>query len=179
MRMMLINRAPVLTLWASVVAERLGFDADAALSLAKGVAGLNAQSKGRALGIFKPGKSKKDELEKKAGRGEEIWIELCGRPVPAKNTDKGVRAVIKDKPIDPESARRYLDQKFGADPKDARVAMEKLARSFKPSELEDVAFSLYEKFRPKIPAGEAGWGAKGKLDFDLIESLAGPSPQTD
>jgi hypothetical protein len=28
-----INRAPVLTLWASVVAERLGFNHDEALSL--------------------------------------------------------------------------------------------------------------------------------------------------
>ncbi len=28
-----INRAPVLTLWAAVVAEQLGFDSDAALSL--------------------------------------------------------------------------------------------------------------------------------------------------
>jgi hypothetical protein len=23
------------------------------------------------------------------GRGEEFWIELCGRPVPAKNTEDG------------------------------------------------------------------------------------------
>ncbi len=27
-----VNRAPVLTLWASIVAERLGFDGDEALS---------------------------------------------------------------------------------------------------------------------------------------------------
>jgi len=42
-----INRAPVLTMWASVVAERLGFDEDAALTLGKAVAGLTAQHKGR------------------------------------------------------------------------------------------------------------------------------------
>ena len=40
--MVLINRAPVLTLWAAVVAERLGFNPDEALSLGKAVAGLNA-----------------------------------------------------------------------------------------------------------------------------------------
>ena len=50
----LINRAPVLTLWAAVVAERLGFKPDEALSLRKALAGLNAQSKGQRLGIFKP-----------------------------------------------------------------------------------------------------------------------------
>ena len=50
----LINRAPVLTLWAAVVAERLGFDRKEALSLGKAVAGLTAQSKGRRLGILHP-----------------------------------------------------------------------------------------------------------------------------
>ncbi len=30
-----INRAPVLTLWAALVAQRLGFDEDEALSLAR------------------------------------------------------------------------------------------------------------------------------------------------
>jgi hypothetical protein len=42
----LINRAPALTLWATTVAERLGFDHNEALSLGKAVAGLTAQSKG-------------------------------------------------------------------------------------------------------------------------------------
>jgi hypothetical protein len=37
-----INRAPVLTLWAAVVAERLGFDHNTALTLGRAVAGLNA-----------------------------------------------------------------------------------------------------------------------------------------
>jgi len=42
-----INRAPVLTLWAAVVAERLGYDKNEALTFGKAVAGPNAQSKGR------------------------------------------------------------------------------------------------------------------------------------
>ena len=53
-----INRAPVLTLWAAVVAERLGYRRAEALTLGKAVAGLNAQAKGRRLGIYKPGKDK-------------------------------------------------------------------------------------------------------------------------
>ena len=35
-----INRAPVFTLWGSVVAERLGFDEDTALTLGRAVAAL-------------------------------------------------------------------------------------------------------------------------------------------
>jgi hypothetical protein len=53
-RTICINRAPVLTLWAVVLAERLGFDQEEPLTLGKALAGLNAQSKGRSLGIFKP-----------------------------------------------------------------------------------------------------------------------------
>jgi len=42
----MVNRAPVLTLWAAVVAEVLGFEHDEALTLRRAVAGLNAYSKG-------------------------------------------------------------------------------------------------------------------------------------
>jgi hypothetical protein len=34
------------------------------------------------------------------------------------------------------------------------------------------AFTLYEKFRPAIPEGVTGGGAKGNLDIDRIRSLA-------
>jgi hypothetical protein len=62
-----INRAPVLTLWAAVVAERLGYDEETALTLGKAVAGLNAQSKGRRLGIYE----EKTEDEKKEEKKKE------------------------------------------------------------------------------------------------------------
>jgi hypothetical protein len=70
----LINRAPVLTLWAAIVAERLGFNSDEALSLGKALAGLNAQSKGRRLGIFKPA-LKEIRKVRERGRGEEFWVD--------------------------------------------------------------------------------------------------------
>lgn len=47
-----INRAPVLTLWAAVVAQRQGFSWDEALTFGKEVSGILAQSKGRSLGIY-------------------------------------------------------------------------------------------------------------------------------
>ena len=49
-----INRAPVLTLWAAVVAQRLGYTEAESLTIGKALAGLNAQSKGRRLGIYAP-----------------------------------------------------------------------------------------------------------------------------
>ena len=167
----LVNRAPVLTLWAAVVAEQLGFNPDEALSLGKAVAGLNAQAKGRALGIFQA-RPEAVRQARQRERGEEFWVRLCGRPVPAKNTDQGVRAVSGDKPIDPASVARYLSQKFGDDLDSAKGAMETLADACDPDDFAERAFALYEAFRPEIPRGKKGWGAKGTLDLGLIRSLA-------
>src|SRR5260370_38298548 len=126
-----INRAPVLTLWAAVVAERLGFDEDEALTLGKALAGLNAHAKGRRLGIFKPHEEKAKEAREKE-RGEEFWIELCGRPVPAKNTEDGVRAVKGAQVIPPEGVRDYLESNIGDDLDAGRRPMRTLASTFKP-----------------------------------------------
>lgn len=166
-----INRAPVLTLWATVVAERLGFDDDEALTLGRALAGLSAQAKGRRLGIFHPEKEKKEKARERP-RGEEFAVSFFGRMVPATSTDEGVRATTKGKPIDPQSVRRYLHGKFADRLDDARRAMERLARAYSPEELSGKAYDLYERFRPSVPAGEKGWGAKGALDLDYIRSLA-------
>jgi len=166
-----INRAPVLTLWAAVVAERQGFSRDEALTLGKAVAGLNAQAKGRRLGIYKKPSVEKGRPKATRGLGEELWVEICGRPVPAVTTKDGVRAVVGDKPIDPEGVERYLEQKFGGDLADAREAMDALAGALKPADLAREAYPLYEQFRPSIPAGKGGWGVKGDLDLGLVRSL--------
>ena len=172
-QVVMINRAPVLTLWACVVAEQLGYEHDTALTLGKAVAGLNAQSKGRMLGIFGPRKGvQSGQPPKKVGLGEEFWINLCQRGVPAKNTDQGIRAVVKDRPIDPDKVKSYLKGKFGDDLEPTTSDMQDLAQSLAPDELAERSYPLYEKFRPDIPPGQRGWGAKGKLNLDLIRSLA-------
>ncbi len=166
-----IHRAPVLTLWASVVAERLGFNHDKALSLGKAVAGLTAQSKGRRLGIFKPTPKELKKVRERE-RGEEFRVELLGRALPAVNTEEGVRAVVKSQPIEPEGVERYLESKFGDALPEARKAMVELASAFHPDELAQQAFGLYEQFRPQIPGGVGGWGAKGELDLEGIKKMA-------
>ena len=167
----LINRAPVLTLWAAVVAERLGFKPDEALSLGKALAGLNAQSKGRRLGIFKP-TSKDLKKVRERERGEEFRIELLGRALPTVNVDQGVRAVVKSKPIDPDGVERYLESKFGEVLPEVRKAMKELAHALTLDDLAQSGFGLYEQFRPAIPEGVQSWGAKGELDLGRIRKLA-------
>jgi hypothetical protein len=166
-----INRAPVLTLWAAVVAQRLGFTDDEALTLAKAVAGLNAQAKGLRLGIFKPHEENAKKAREKE-QGKRFFIEVLGRPVPVTNTDDGIRGMRGRNPIDPDSVRHYLNDKFGDDLKRVKVAMKKLAKVYKPQELAHAAYGLYERFRPDIPVGKKGWGAAGELDLALIGRLA-------
>jgi len=167
----LVNRAPVLTLWATVVAERLGFKHDEALSLGKAVAGLTAQSKGRRLGIFKPAPQEIKKARAKK-RGEEFLVELCGRSIPAVNTPDGVRAVTHGAVVDAGGVERYLSSKFGDSLDTVRAAMQHLAKSYRAEDLAQNAFGLYESFRPEIPEGTKGWGAKGRLSVGDIRSLA-------
>ncbi len=166
-----INRAPVLTLWGTVVAERLGYDHDAALTLGRAVAGLNAQAKGRRLGVF--GEPQGKEKEPAARPAEEPFtVAVLGRMVPATRTEQGIRATEKGRPMDPQSVARYLDKKFGAALAEVQAAMEALARSYKPEQLALQAYALYERFRPTVPEGMKGWGAAGELDLDRISALA-------
>ena len=168
-----VNRAPVLTLWATVVAERFGYNKNEALTFGKAVAGLNAQSKGRRLGIYEEKtEGEKEEERKKEKPATLEFVEILGRGVPAIKTPEGLRAAIKGEQIDPQSVENYLKQKFGDDLDDVRGAMEKLAKAYTPKQLEKEAYGLYEKFRPEIPEGTKGWGAKGDLDLDYIRSLA-------
>ena len=141
-----------------------------ALSLGKALAGLNAQSMGQRLGIFKP-TPKELKKVREHERGEEFWVYLLGRALPAVNTDQGVRAVIESKPIEPEGVERYLESKFGDALPEVRKAMIELASAFEPDDLAQRGFGLYEQFRPVIPEGVRGWGAKGELDLEQIRKL--------
>jgi len=168
-----INRAPVMTLWATVVAERLGYDPEVALSLGKAVAGLNAQSKGRRLGIYKTS-GEQEAVKGKPKPPEPTIVSLLGRPVPTLRTKHGVRAAIRGETIEPRPVQEYLVKKFGVDLEEVRKAMEALAWSLEPKALEAQAFGLYEKFRPQIPEGKRGWGAAGELDLGQLQRLAKP-----
>jgi hypothetical protein len=160
-----INRAPVLTLWAAVVAERLGHSPETALSLGKALAGLNAQSKGRRLGIY----------HKKEGAGRERprhrTVALMGREIPVTGRGPTTRAVLKEEPVDAEAVEAYLEAKFGDALEEVRAEFRRLARKLPRERLHDEAYALYEAFRPGIPGGKRGWGARGRLDLDLIREL--------
>jgi hypothetical protein len=168
-----INRAPVMTLWAAVVAERLGHERDEALTLGRAVAGMNAQAKAVQIGLREPSAASKMGEKGKRPVAKAGAVLLLGRNVPVVRTPDGVRAVSKAGKADaPEAVERYLTAKFGDALDEVRAAMKKLAAAFTRDELAAQAYALYEAFRPKIPAGTRGWGAKGVLDLGALAKLA-------
>ena len=168
---MKINRAPVLTLWACIVAERLGHDPAAALTLGKALAGLNAQAKGRRLGIYGERPDGAPAGEKAHAPAPEA-VPLMGRAIPSVRTPDGLRALDKGKAMDPQAVQRYLGKKFGCELEPVRAALRALAEVYSPEALDQAAFGLYESFRPAVPAGARGWGAQGELDLARIARLA-------
>jgi hypothetical protein len=174
-RTIYINRAPVLTLWAAVVAERLGFRRDEALTLGRAVAGLNAYSKGVSLGLFRPSPKSVKERRKRLTRGRRLKVDVLRRAIPVVRTPDGLRALSGGRPISPTSVQRYLQGKFGERLAAAWAAMRRLARSVPPITLAANGYALYVKFRPGVPTGVKGWGARGNLDLTLIRRLTNPS----
>jgi len=168
-----INRAPVLTLWAAVVAERLGYTQHEALTLGRAVAGLTAQSKGRRLGIY--GAAPAPAREKTAAQREAMGadrVPLMGREIPCVRSEDGVRALSRATPIDPASVQRYLEGRFGEHLALVREAFVSLAEAYDTASLDAHAMRLYMRLRPETPKGEKGWGKAGRLDLAKVARLA-------
>lgn len=167
-----VNRAPFLTLWASMVARRLGYDEDEALTLGRAVAGLTAQVKGQRLGIYGP--SPDEERQKVREKREEIGaeqIEMMGRVIPCVRTPDGLRALSKMAPTDPESVREYLAGRFKEDLPLVESKLAGLIETFEPEELDRVAMDVYMRLRPIVPKGRSGWGKAGLFETERIDAL--------
>jgi hypothetical protein len=176
-RTITINRPPVLTLWASVVARRLGFERDEALTLGRAVASLGLHSKDAPLLVETPSRKTIKEQRRGLKAGKQVQFDLLKRAVPVVRTRGGLRAVARNRPIAPDSVELYLEIKFGDALKLVRNSMKRLARSMSAPEIAAQADELYEKFRPRVRPSEPGWGAEGKLDLDRIERLGAVRPR--
>jgi hypothetical protein len=108
-----VNRAPVLKLWACVVAERLGHPADLALSLAKIVAGTAARAKARRLGIAEESDAAKERHDAAPGTPNQTTL-LLDRQIRLTHDGDGV--VLAENGGRPEPAGpvgAYLRNAFG------------------------------------------------------------------
>jgi hypothetical protein len=51
--------------------------------------------------------------------------------------------------------------------------MERVAAPLPPDELGRVGVRLHERFRPEVPEGVEGWGARAELRIERIRGAAG------
>jgi hypothetical protein len=160
-----VNRAPVLTLWAAVVAGRLGHPPETALSLASHVAGTAARAKARRLGLAEDA----EHGETAALRRRET-TRLLSKDVPLAHDADG--QVLADagggKPAPAAPIEAYVSRAFGKHLPEVGAAMEELAAGYEPEELNRIGFRLYERFRPEVPTDVSGWGVRGELDLQAI-----------
>ncbi|MDD4903458.1 MAG: hypothetical protein PHV11_06225 [Candidatus Bipolaricaulis sp.] len=173
MRDVWVNRAPVLTLWGAVVARRLGYDEDEALTLGRAVAGRTAAAKGKRLGIYsgKTPAAAEALCEQRRALGA-LLVPFMGRTIPCLKTPEGLRPLDETRPADPEAVRHYLAVKFGDALVNVRESLETLAATYSPKDLERSAMDLYMTFRPSGSSGVSGWGQRGRLDLEAIDRLA-------
>lgn len=127
-----INRAPVLTLWVAVVAEREGYSFQEALSFGKYIAGIFAHSKGRRLGIIdetdEPRKRKKTEAAEK--------FNVFGMKIGGETSKDGTRLALQNgKAISPSSVESYLRRAFGSHYEQVLEAMRDVAKAYPPERI--------------------------------------------
>src|ERR671938_116530 len=97
-----VNRAPVLTLWAAVVAEQLGHPWDTALTPGRAVAGAAARVKARSLGREESKADREAETPDLAVRHVTAPVMLLGKEIRLLPTEDGeLRAADGDRPADP------------------------------------------------------------------------------
>jgi hypothetical protein len=105
------------------------------------------------------------------GAGEKhCTVRLLGREVPvSRSSDGGLLLAAHDAPA---AVRAYFARAFGDRLGEVRAAMEALAAPLPPEELNSVGLRLYERFRPEVPQGVEGWGARAMLDIGRIVRAA-------
>jgi hypothetical protein len=96
-------------------------------------------------------------------------VHLLGRDIPVVEREGVILAADGDgKPAPAASVEAYVARAFGSRLDEVRAAMEELAARLPPEELDRTGFRLYEAFRPEVPEGTRGWGAKGELHLPRI-----------
>ncbi|EME39553.1 hypothetical protein DOTSEDRAFT_56898 [Dothistroma septosporum NZE10] len=167
-----INRAPVLELWASCVAQFLhpNIPWTTALSVGSAISTITAISKGRSIGtIDKPSASDASEKREKRQEAQADLDEIDVMSFHLKIKDGG--AMVGDKPK--KGNEEVLKKKYGEEQyaKAKKMFQRSLAQwEGKEDDLDSRAFHMYEDFRPSIPKGQKGWGKKRQLNLDSVES---------
>ena len=169
-----INRAPVMILWSVALGEARGFDWDTALSLAAMVAERFAKLKGRGLGLYPKHEEVDREVEPFPIGWEPVVVSFLGKPFEAGRKDGVVRGITGSRDlIKPSAVLRRLRRAFKDELEKVYALMRRLAmalvESYREAADNAIGYEVYCGFRPSIPKGRAGWGAKGRLELRNLE----------
>ncbi|OCH94137.1 hypothetical protein OBBRIDRAFT_198789 [Obba rivulosa] len=160
-----VNRAPIMTAWAFIVAERLGFQREEALSIASVYTEMNAITKGISLGKYEENRGKGMEASK---GGSQPYVDLMGRRIPLYQTASSQwRALSKGAPVAPSEAFSYITRALRQTAPHILGALRLLAASYPPGELDKAGYSLYADFRPNAE----GWGQRSEVRCATILDL--------
>jgi hypothetical protein len=169
----LINRAPVLELWAATVTSFLYPDIswETSLSAGSAISTLCAISKGRAIGTIEK-KDPSTAKKKKSAKSDQLdELEVMGFHLKLKDG----HVLVGDKPK--KANEQTLIKKFGEEAyKQAKETFQTSLQSWsgQEGELNAQAFHHYEVFRPTVPKGQKGWGRKGILNLQTVKDAVSP-----
>lgn len=173
----LINRAPVLELWAICVTHFLygSLPWDTCLSIGGAISTITAIAKGRSIGTMEkpdPGEAeqRRRERQEKAEKQQLDDIEVMGFHLMLKDG----QAMVGEKPRKGDEAalkKKFGEHEYGM----VKKAFEDALASWKgkDGQLDAEAFKMYEDFRPSVPPGQKGWGRKGQLSLENVKSVVG------
>jgi hypothetical protein len=172
----LINRSPVLQLWAACVAQQLypNFGWSICLSAGAAIAALCAISKGKSIGVIEAkdkdsnSKSKKKKKEESAEVSEGEEIEVMKFKLRVRKGQVYVGRDPKPKYLNEDMLKKKFGQRYD-EVKQAFQTVECWAD--RSDELNTKAFHMYEEFRPTVKSGQSGWGKKGELDLAKVRRV--------
>ncbi|KAF7433007.1 hypothetical protein PC9H_004951 [Pleurotus ostreatus] len=159
-----VNRAPVMSAWATVVAERMGFKREEALSIASVYTEMNAISKGVALGIF--AKSRTNDANP-SRNGSQPYVDFIGRRSLYETQNSQWRAILNGSPASPGTAFGYISRSFKHLTPFVLGSLQLLAESYSQKEINEKAWGLYAEFRPTVD----GWGQRSVMKCADILAL--------
>ncbi|EJU06185.1 hypothetical protein DACRYDRAFT_103131 [Dacryopinax primogenitus] len=161
-RTVVINRAPVMAAWATIVCERIGFKREEALSIGSVYTEMNATSKGISLGIF----DKLKEKESTVGSAQPFVTLMDRKPV-MKLPNDDWRGLIRGEAVEPVAAFGYIHRAMRQTLPYVMGAMRLLSLSFTPETLNNRGYGLYCEFRPSVE----GWGKRAEMRISDILGL--------
>jgi hypothetical protein len=182
----MINRAPVLTLWAAIVSQTVfSLSWEEALTIGSAYATITAKAKGTSLGIYSstttttetkdqdPKVSPSPVEEDDTTSSSTTTFCLMDQLIRARVTPDGIRALVPRRggggeeeelvEVDPHATWNHLQIKFPAGSLPYIIQLLQDASRAAGDTLESTAYQYYMHIRPCIPSGTKGWGAHGHL----------------